>query len=137
MCCFVPNVRIIHWWSTKRLMVNSFVQDWNFWHCLARLSMSLIYTNQGYKSNLLCQWCVSLSPWFTKTLHLPIFILLLHNLKTLWVVPLNADELEISCLWFSLVHHSEYEASTTILILISLLHNSMALGVKPFPTDEL
>ena len=114
-----------------------YVQNWNLWHYLAWLSMSLIYTNQGYKSNLLCPWCVSLSPCFTKTILLPIFLLLLHNSKTLWVVPLKADELEILCLWFSLVHHSEYEASTTILTFISLLHNSMTLKVEPPSTDEL
>ena len=119
------------WWWTLLFKTET------FWHCPARLSMPLIYTNQGYKSNLLFQWCVSLSPWFTKTLPLPIFLFLIHNSKTLWVVPLNADELEILCLWFSLVHHSEYEASTTILIPISLLHNSMTQGVKPLHADEL
>ena len=83
MSCFVPTVRIIHWWYMKRLMVNCYVQNWNLWHYLAWLSMSLIYTNQGYRSNLLCQWCVSLSPWFTETLLSPILLLLLHNSKTL------------------------------------------------------
>ena len=97
------------WWWTLLLKTETFDTIQHSCQC------PWFYTNQGYKSNLLCQWCVLLLPWFTETLLLPIFLLLLHNLKTLWVVPLNADELEILCPWFSLIHHSEYEASTTVL----------------------